>query len=465
MDLWIHNKSFFRNIPSIFHFPPVPFAGFSIFHFGALSQRINILLIGSGGREHALAYKIKESSLIKNLYILPGNPGTKKLGENISLDINDPEKLLSFCKEKEVELIIIGPEKPLVEGLGDFFRKNGIKVFGPDSKAAEIEAHKSFAKNFMRKYKIPTADYVEFESKEYAKAKKFLETAEYPVVIKADGLAAGKGVIICYDVRNALKTLDEIFIKKIFGAAGDKIVVEEFLEGEEASILAVTDGKEFICLPSAQDHKRIGNNDTGKNTGGMGAYSPAPVVTPKILKEVEEKIIIPTLKGLGKEGRTFSGCLYCGLMITKKGVKVVEFNCRFGDPETQAVLPVIKGDFLKLIYSAADGKLDKSSVKYSGGSAVCIVAASKGYPDEYSTGYEIDGLDEFNNNKEILVFHAGTKEKDGKVITSGGRVLGITSVFDQNNLKEAQKNAYDALKKINFKDIYYRTDIASRALK
>jgi len=425
---------------------------------------MNVLLIGSGGREHALAYKIKESPSLKKLYILPGNPGTKKLGENVSLDINDPEKLLSFCKGKNIDLIVIGPEKPLVEGLADYFRANGIKVFGPNSKAAEIEAHKSFAKNFMRKYQIPTADYVEFNSNEYVKAKTYLEKTKYPCVIKADGLAAGKGVIVCSGIQHALTTLDDIFNKKIFGSSGDKIVVEEFLDGEEASILAVTDGNDFVCLPSAQDHKRIGDNDTGKNTGGMGAYSPAPVVTSKVLKEVEEKIIVPTLKGLQTEGRTFSGCLYCGLMITKEDVKVVEFNCRFGDPETQAVLPVIKGDFLKLICSAAEGKIDKTAVEYSGGSAVCVVAASKGYPDEYATGYVVEGINEFDSDKNILVFHAGTKEKDGNVVTGGGRVLGVTSVISENNLLEAQKKAYGALKKINFKDIYYRTDIAAKAL-
>jgi len=425
---------------------------------------MNVLLIGSGGREHALAYKIKESPSLKKLYILPGNPGTKKLGENVSLDINDPEKLLSFCKGKNIDLIVIGPEKPLVEGLADYFRANGIKVFGPNSKAAEIEAHKSFAKNFMRKYQIPTADYVEFNSNEYVKAKTYLEKTKYPCVIKADGLAAGKGVIVCSGIQHALTTLDDIFNRKIFGSSGDKIVVEEFLDGEEASILAVTDGNDFVCLPSAQDHKRIGDNDTGKNTGGMGAYSPAPVVTSKVLKEVEEKIIVPTLKGLQAEGRAFSGCLYCGLMITKEDVKVVEFNCRFGDPETQAVLPVIKGDFLKLICSAAEGKIDKTAVEYSGGSAVCVVAASKGYPDEYAAGYVVEGINEFDSDKNILVFQAGTKEKDGNVVTGGGRVLGVTSVISENNLLEAQKKAYGALKKINFKDIYYRTDIAAKAL-
>jgi phosphoribosylamine--glycine ligase len=426
---------------------------------------MNVLLIGSGGREHALAYKIKESPSLKKLYTLPGNPGTKKLGENVALDINDPEKLLSFCKEKQINLIVIGPEKPLVEGLADFFRVNGIKVFGPDSKAAEIEAHKSFAKNFMKKYGIPTAGFVEFSSSDFVKAKAYLEKTKYPCVIKADGLAAGKGVIVCTDFRQALNTLDDIFNRKIFGSSGDKIVIEEYLEGEEASILAVTDGTDFICLPSAQDHKRIGDNDTGKNTGGMGAYSPAPVATPEILKEVEEKIIKPALKGMQAEQRTFSGCLYCGLMITKEGAEVVEFNCRFGDPETQAVLPVIKGDFLKLICSAAEGKIDKTAVEYSGGSAVCVVAASKGYPEQYSTGYEIEGLNEFDTGKNIVVFHAGTKEKEGKLVTGGGRVLGVTSVIDQNNLREAQRIAYDALKKINFKDIYYRTDIAAKAFK
>jgi len=316
----------------------------------------------------------------------------------------------------------------------------------------------------MRKYQIPTADYVEFNSNEYVKAKTYLEKTKYPCVIKADGLAAGKGVIVCSGIQHALTTLDDIFNKKIFGSSGDKIVVEEFLDGEEASILAVTDGNDFVCLPSAQDHKRIGDNDTGKNTGGMGAYSPAPVVTSKVLKEVEEKIIVPTLKGLQTEGRTFSGCLYCGLMITKEDVKVVEFNCRFGDPETQAVLPVIKGDFLKLICSAAEGKIDKTAVEYSGGSAVCVVAASKGYPDEYAAGYVVEGINEFDSDKNILVFQAGTKEKDGNVVTGGGRVLGVTSVISENNLLEAQKKAYGALKKINFKDIYYRTDIAAKAL-
>ena len=280
--------------------------------------------------------------------------------------------------------------------------------------------------------------------------------------MKADGLAAGKEVLICSSISDAEKALKEIFIDKVFGDSGNKLIIEEFMFGEEASIFAITDGKNFICLPSAQDHKRIGDNDTGKNTGGMGAYSPAPVVTKSILAEVEEKIIAPTISGMEKEGRTFIGCLYCGIMITSEGPKVVEFNCRFGDPETQVVLPVLEGDFLKLLYSASTGSLDKSAVKYSGGSAVCVVAASKGYPDAFTKGFDISGLDK--TDSDIVIFHAGTKESDGKFVTNGGRVLGITSITKEMDLKLAKQKAYDALDKIYFDGIYFRKDIADRAI-
>jgi len=423
---------------------------------------MNVLLIGSGGREHTLAYKINESAFLNNLYISPGNPGTKELGENLKVDLTK-EKLISFCTGKKIDLVVIGPEKPLVDGVADILRNNGIKVFGPDSKAAEIEASKSFAKYLMKKHNIPSADYVEFNSAQYDEVKKYLNKNSYPCVIKADGLAAGKGVIICTNSAEALITVEEIFINKVFGSAGDKIVIEEFMEGEEASIFAITDGKDFICLPSAQDHKRIGDNDTGKNTGGMGAYSPAPIITNALLDGIKEKIIEPTLKALMKEGRKFIGCLYCGLMITNEGPKVVEYNCRFGDPETQAVLPLLKGDFLKLLYSAAEGHIDKNAVDYSGGSAVCVVAASKGYPDSYKTGFIIKGLNKIND-PEILIFHAGTKEENGNIVTAGGRVLGITSVLAKNDLAAAKEKSYNALQKIYFRDIYFRNDIANKAL-
>ncbi len=423
---------------------------------------MNVLIIGSGGREHALALKISESKSLSKLYICPGNPGTKNLGENINLDLSDKGEVTTFCSFNKIELVVIGPEQTIVDGLGEHLRSRGMLVFGPDVNAAEIESHKSYAKQLMNKNGIPTAKSIEFNSSMFGVAKEFLLKKKYPCVIKADGLAAGKGVMICKNPKEALAVLDDCFVKKIFGEAGEKILVEEYLTGQEASIFAITDGEKFVCLPAAQDHKRIGNNDTGKNTGGMGAYSPAPVVTPQIQREVEETIIKPTLKALKESGRTYTGCLYVGLMITRGGPKVIEFNCRFGDPETQVVLPLLKGDFLKLLYSAAKGKLDKGAVKYKGGCSVCVVAASNGYPDNYIKGYEITGLD--INDPEIIVYHAGTAEKDGKIITDGGRVLGVTSFIKRNDLKQAKQKAYSALSKIRFHDIYYRKDIADKAL-
>ena len=423
---------------------------------------MNVLIIGSGGREHALAYKISQSPKIDELFILPGNPGTDSLGENVNLPINDFNSIHSFCQTKSIQLVVIGPEQPLVAGLGDFLRKNGFKVFGPNQGAAQIEGHKAFAKNLMKKYSIPTADFVEFNNDEYEKALDYLRSSNFPCVVKADGLAAGKGVLICNNFTEAENALDEIFNKKVFGSSGDKIIIEEFLSGEEASIFAITDGYEYVCLPSAQDHKRIGNNDTGKNTGGMGAYSPAPIITPSLLKEIEERIFSPTLKALREENKKFNGCLYCGLMITSEGPKVVEFNCRFGDPETQAVLPLLDGDFLELLYSAADEKINKNAVRYNKGAAVCVVAASKGYPDSYNKGLEINGLDEIY--KDSIVFHAGTKYSGNKVVTNGGRVLGVTAVVKENNLKQAKQKAYDVLKKIYFEGMYFRSDIADKGI-
>jgi phosphoribosylamine--glycine ligase len=423
---------------------------------------MNVLLIGSGGREHALAYKIHQSKSLDALYILPGNPGMKNLGINIDMNLKDINSIIKFCFDKKIELVVIGPEQPLVDGMADFLRENGINVFGPGKKAADIEAKKSFAKSLMVKYHIPTSGYVEFKSSEQKEALQYIKTQKYPLVIKADGLAAGKGVLICNSVSDAENAIKEIFVDKVFGASGDKLIIEEFMEGEEASIFAITDGKDFICLPSAQDHKRIGDNDTGKNTGGMGAYSPASLITKEILAVVEEKIIAPTIKGMENDGRKFIGCLYCGLMITSEGPKVVEFNCRFGDPETQAVLPILEGDFLQLLYSASAGALDKNAVKYSNGSAVCVVAASKGYPDAFNKGFEIYGLNEVEN--DIVVFQAGTKEADGKVVTNGGRVLGVTAITKEMDLKLAKQKAYAALEKIHYNGIYFRKDIADRAI-
>ncbi|RPI65793.1 MAG: phosphoribosylamine--glycine ligase [Ignavibacteriales bacterium] len=421
---------------------------------------MNVLVIGSGGREHALAYGISKSSEPGKLFISPGNPGTALLAENVQLTNN--KEIVNFCKSGNIELVVIGPEKPLVEGLSDLLRDNNINVFGPSKAAADIEAYKSFAKNLMQKYNIPTAGYMEFsnakDALEYIKGKSF------PVVIKADGLAAGKGVIICNDLNEAEEALKNIFDNKIFGKAGDKVIVEDFLKGEEASVLAVTDGSEFVCLPAAQDHKRISDGDKGKNTGGMGAYAPAPLVTSEVLEKVEDRIIKPVLEAMKTEGRIFTGCLYCGLMIQDGEPSVVEFNCRFGDPETQAVIPLLEGNFLELLYSSARGKINKNSVKYSGNSAVCVVAASHGYPDFYDTGFEISGLDEIKNN-DIIVFHAGTRIEHNKLVTSGGRVLGLTASSREGDLKEAKLKAYDNLRKIHYEHIYYRTDISDKAFK
>lgn len=423
---------------------------------------MKVAVIGSGGREHALALKISESEMLKNLYILPGNPGTAQIGENVNLDINNNTEILSFCNKKEIDLVVIGPEQQLVNGLADELRANNILVFGPDSAASEIEAYKTFAKHLMLSAGVPTAKYIEFNTSMYDQLKEFIKEKKYPCVIKADGLAAGKGVVICNNAEEAGDALKAFFIDRIFGESGDKILIEEFLEGEEASVFAITDGDNFICLPASQDHKRIGDNDTGKNTGGMGAYAPAPNISLQMLNEISSKIIAPTLQALKEEGRPFIGCLYAGLILTSDGIKVIEFNCRFGDPETQAVLPLLKGDFLKLLYSAAEGKLDKNSVSYNGGSAVCVVAASLGYPGQYKKGLEIFGLDEIPEN--TIVFHAGTKEDNGKILTNGGRVLGVTSVLDENDLPKAKNLAYKALDKIHFSNMYYRRDIADKAI-
>jgi len=424
---------------------------------------MNVVIIGSGGREHALALKITESPTPNKLYILPGNPGTRFLGENININPSEQNKIIEFCKEKNIDLVIIGPEQPLVDGLANKLRENSINVFGPNKDAAQIESSKYFAKKVMKEASVPTAKYLPFTSNMFENARDYIRSKKYPCVIKADGLAAGKGVFVCNDSNEAEEALNLIFHDKVFGESGEKVLVEEFLIGEEVSVFAICDGNEFVCLPASQDHKRIGNNDTGKNTGGMGAYAPAPIVTPQLFEQIKNRILYPVVRTLNKRNASFIGCLYAGLIITDEGPKVIEFNCRFGDPETQVVLPVIKGDFLHLLYTAAIGKIDKAAVEYNGGSSVCVVAASAGYPDSFEKGFEITGLDELR--PDIIIYHAGTKEENGKVITNGGRVLGVTSVLPDFNLMLAKDLAYKALENINFKNIYYRKDIADKALK
>jgi phosphoribosylamine---glycine ligase len=422
---------------------------------------MNVLVIGSGGREHAIALKINQSKKLKSLYCIPGNPGTKTFANNFNIKITDHSKISDFCNIKEIDLIVIGPEQPLVDGLSDHLRNKGFIVFGPSANAARIESSKAFAKRIMIDADVPTARYIEFSSSQLIESIRYLEIIDYPTVIKADGLAAGKGVLICRNKTEAESAIRDIFEHKIFGDSGSKLIIEEFLEGEEASIFAITDGENFMCLPAAQDHKRIGDGDTGKNTGGMGAYAPTPIITESISKEIEIKIIKPVLTQMVETGNKFVGCLYAGLIITKSGPKVIEFNCRFGDPETQVILPILDGDFLQLLYSAACGNLDENSVQYSGGSSVCIVAASKGYPDEYKNGFEINGLD-FRDD-EIVIYHSGTKQENDKILTNGGRVLGITSTIRKFDLVNAQKKAYKAIGKINFNGMYYRNDIAEKA--
>jgi phosphoribosylamine--glycine ligase len=423
----------------------------------------NVLVVGSGGREHALALKISQSPSVGNLFCLPGNPGTSKICSNINVNQSEFNKILEFCQKEKIDLVVIGPEQPLVEGLSDFLRENKITVFGPFKAAAQIESSKAFAKQIMKQANVPTADYREFSRDNFNDTITFLKQSKYPIVIKADGLAAGKGVTICESFEQAKETVEKIFVKNVFGSSGDKIVVEEFLVGEEASVFAITDGKEFITLPPAQDHKRIGDNDTGKNTGGMGAYAPTPLVDEKLILDIQNQIIASVIKQLKSNNTPFIGCLYAGLIITAEGPKVIEFNCRFGDPETQVVLPLLEGDFLELLYSAAIGNLKKDAVKYNGGSSVCVVAASEGYPDSYQKGFEIFGLENIDN--EIIIYHAGTSEKDGKIFTNGGRVLGVTSVLKENDIPKAREKAYQAISKVCFDGIYYRKDIANRATK
>ena len=424
---------------------------------------MNVVVIGFGGREHALALKIKESTQLSNLFILPGNPGTDALGENVSINISDKINIVEFCKEKKIDLVVIGPEQPLVDGLANVLRENRINVFGPNKEAAEIESSKSFAKKIMKEAGVPSAKYIPFNSSMLEHAKDYLKNKKYPCVIKSDGLAAGKGVFVCTNHQEAENALNLIFRDKVFGESGEKVLIEEFLQGQEASVFAICDGNDCICLPASQDHKRIGDNDTGKNTGGMGAYAPTTIVSAQMLESIQKKIIYPVLNTLKKNNKKFIGCLYAGLMITEEGPKVIEFNCRFGDPETQAVLPVIKGDFLELLYSAALGKLNKEAVEYNGGCSVCVVVASGGYPDSYEKGFEISGLGEVPS--DIIVYHAGTKEENGKILTNGGRVLDVTSVLPEFNLMLAKDKAYQALNKINFQNMYFRKDISDKALK
>ena len=417
---------------------------------------MNILVIGSGGREHALYWKLSESPQTEQIYAIPGNPG---MGASVAIALDDHAAILRFVKEHEIGLVVVGPEVPLMNGVVDELEAAGIRAFGPRANAAEIEGSKSFAKDLMKKYGIPTARYEVFTAAEPARA--YIRQEGAPIVVKADGLAAGKGVIVAMTEQEALDAVDAIMEDHSFGDAGARVVIEEFMEGEEASLLAFTDGTTIRPMISAQDHKRAYDGDRGPNTGGMGTYAPAPVMTPEMTERAVEEILKPTIAAMAKEGRVYRGCLYLGLMVTADGPKVVEFNARFGDPETQVVLPLLDSDLVAIMCACADGTLADVPIRWKDGAAVCVVLASGGYPGHYDKGQEIHGLADAEA-MGALVFHAGTAMKDGKLVTNGGRVLGV--VGRGADISSAVDAAYAAATKISFKDAYYRKDIAHRAL-
>lgn len=418
---------------------------------------MNIIVIGSGGREHAIIKKLRESKEIDKIYALPGNGGMTE-AECVSIGAKDIPAVVDFAKTHDIGFAVVAPDDPLVLGMVDELEKVGIPCFGPEKKAAIIEGSKVFSKNLMKKYGIPTAAYETFGTAE--EAREYIKTAPMPIVIKADGLALGKGVLICKTRDEAFEALHEIMEDKMFGESGSHVVIEEFLEGPEVSVLSFTDGKTVVPMVSSMDHKRAGNNDTGLNTGGMGTVAPNPYYTPEIAQRCMKEIFLPTVDAMNKEGRTFKGCLYFGLMITKDGPKVIEYNCRFGDPETQVVLPLLDSDLFTIMKAVHDGKLAETEIKWKNEYACCVIKASRGYPQKYETGFEITVPKKLKHNAEVFI--AGAKIKDGRLVTSGGRVLGVTATAA--TLKDAVKNAYEAAEDVKFENEYMRDDIGARAL-
>ena len=420
---------------------------------------MDILVIGGGGREHTLAWKLAQSSEVDKIYAVPGNPGMEAVAECIPGSVEDNEALVKLAQEKKVGLVVVGPEVPLTNGIVDDMAAVGIPSFGPQKSAAQLEGSKSFSKGIMKKYGIPTAKYEVFTDADKAKA--YIRQEGAPIVIKADGLAAGKGVIVAETLQQALDAIDEIMCDKAFGNAGSSVVVEEFMDGEEASVLAFTDGKTIVPMIPSQDHKRALDGDKGPNTGGMGTYAPAPVITPELMQRVQKEILEPTIAAMRAEGKEYKGCLYAGLMITAQGPKVVEFNARFGDPETQVVLPLLDSDLGKIMLACTNGTLADTEIKWKDKAAVCVVMSAGGYPAKYRKGDAISGLDDAAA-AGALVFHAGTAKKDGKVVTNGGRVLGIVALGD--DIKAAVDKVYEDVRLVDFADVFYRKDIAHRAL-
>jgi len=420
-----------------------------------------VLVIGGGGREHALVWKIAQSPKVSQIYCAPGNAGISKLAQCINIDADNIAKLVDFAQKEKIDLTVVGPELALSKGIVDEFNRKGLRIFGPSKKATEIESSKVFSKYLMKKYNIPTANYQVFQNNEAALD--YIKQQTFPLVIKADGLAAGKGVFIVKDLVQARDALDALMEEKNFGEAGRQVVIEEFLEGEEVSILAFCDGKTVVPMVSSQDHKKIFDNDRGPNTGGMGAYSPVPFCNHKSEEMVLQKILIPVIKGLQKEDREYKGVIYAGLVLTKEGPKVLEFNARFGDPETQAVLPRLETDLIEILLAVVEGNLSKVNIKWKDKATVCVILASGGYPGKYQKGKVIYGFEKLENKKDIIVFHAGTKLQEGKIVTAGGRVLGVTAWDD--TISKAKDKAYEGVEKIYFENMYYRKDIASKALK
>jgi len=422
---------------------------------------MRVLVIGGGGREHTLVWKIAQSQLVEKVYCIPGNPGIAELAECKKMDVeSDFDALVQFAKSEKIDFTVIGPEDPLANGIVDYFQNSGLKAFGPSKSAAEIESSKVFSKEFMMRHNIPTSEGEIFDDPEEAIS--YIKKVGAPIVVKADGLAKGKGAFPCRDLQKALDAVNSIMIDRDFGDAGNKVIVEEFMEGEEASFIAFTDGKTVLPMASAQDHKPIFDDDKGPNTGGMGAYSPAPVVTDEIHDLIMKTIMEPVIKGMSAEGRLYKGALYAGLMIADGKPRIVEFNARLGDPETQAVLPRMKSDIVPIILACIDGTLDKMQMEWTDEPAVCVAIASGGYPGSYEKGKVINGLETVAKMDNVMVFHAGTAKKDDSIVTSGGRVLGVTALG--NSIENAIKRAYKAVDKISFDGAYCRRDIGRKAL-
>ena len=416
---------------------------------------MKILVVGSGGREHAILWKLKQNPKVTELFCAPGNGGISEIAECVPINAMDIDGMVKFSLEKSMDMVIVAPDDPLAAGMVDALENAGIRAFGPKKNAAIIEASKVFAKNLMKKYNIPTAAYETFSDSK--SAIEYVKTAKLPLVVKADGLALGKGVLICNTREEALRAVSMIMEEKKFGDAGQKIVVEEFMTGPEVSVLAFTDGKTIVPMVSSQDHKRAYDNDQGLNTGGMGAFSPSRVYTEELQEECMRTIFIPTIKAMNLEGRPFKSVLYFGLMLTSDGPKVLEYNARFGDPETQVVLPRLETDLVEIFDAIIDEKLDTINISWKRDCAVCVIMASGGYPESYKKGYEITGLESVKNQKDIILFHAGTKKENEKFYTNGGRVLGVTAVGE--NIEAAREKAYNAVSAIHFENVHYRKDI------